>query len=356
MSNFYSILGLNKNCSEEEIKKTYKKLALKWHPDKNKLPEANEKFKQISEAYAVLSNSEQRKIYDSQGLDGLKAQQTQQAQQAQQAAQMPTSLFDMFPGMFGAGHQGHNNQPTKGNSVQFTITISLREAYSGCVKRLKIARDVICERCHGSGLSYKSMITNTKCSLCSGQGGRIELRQIAPGMFNQQHILCVKCNGTGEYIPDSDCCQTCQAKKVIKQDNILEINIEKGIKSGNNITFKEQSDQYPNRVPGDLIVMINVQPECDGFMLDGNDLIYKKTLSLRDALTGFEFVIEHLDGRKLMVKNETDILTPQSKLKIPGEGMPTISKTNGDLNVLFDVIFPTTLAPDNKRAIRLLLP
>lgn len=345
MSDFYSILGVKKSATDADIKKAYKKLALKWHPDKNSEAGAAEKFKQLSEAYNVLSN--QRQQYDQLGHDAFKGV-------AQQPPPPPptSNMFDiLFPGV--AANRAKAN---KGPNVSFTINVTLKELYNGCVKRIKVARDVICARCHGSGLSGASMLTNICCSVCQGQGVKIQTVQIGPGMIAQQQIQCNKCQGRGEHIPLADRCGDCHGNHVVKQENILEINVERGTAPGTQITFHNRSDEYPNRIPGDLIIVINlasgVAGTADFLRSDNGDLTIKKTLTLQDALCGFDFVLEHLDGRQLHIKNDTDIVTPGSKLTIPNEGMPIPGGTGGSLHIVFDVVFPKSLSATNKQKIR----
>lgn len=347
MTDFYSILGLKKSATDDEIKKAYKKLALKWHPDKNHETGAAEKFKQISEAYNVLTN--QRQQYDQLGHEGFK-NSSQQPSPPQPQPQH--GFFDfLFPGV--AANRAKAN---KGPTVNFTINVTLKELYNGCVKRIKIARDVICSRCHGSGLSGASVLTNIACVGCHGQGVQVQAVQIGPGMVAQQQIQCNKCQGRGEFIPLADRCGDCHGTHVMKQENIIEINVERGTVPGTHITFHNKSDEYPNRIPGDLVVTIQLANDVNSanefHRCDNGDLTVKKVISLQDALCGFDFVLEHLDGRKLHIKNETDIVTPGSKLTIPNEGMPNGTATKANLHVLFDVVFPKSLSATNKQKIR----
>lgn len=348
MTDFYSILGVKKSATDADIKKAYKKLALKWHPDKNNEQGAAEKFKQLSEAYNVLTN--QRQQYDQLGHEAFKGAAQQSAPPPQ--PQPSSNMFDvLFPGV--AANRAKAN---KGPNVNFTINVTLKELYNGCVKRIKIARDVICTRCHGSGLSGASMLTNVTCSLCQGHGVQIQTVQIGPGMIAQQQIQCNKCQGKGEHIPLADRCGDCHGTHVVKQENILEINVERGTAPGTQITFHNRSDEYPNRTPGDLIVLIQLAPPVTPFDFhrsDNGDLTVKKTLTLQDALCGFDFVLEHLDGRQLHIKNDLDIVTPGSKLTIPNEGMPIGGAgAKASLHIVFDVIFPKTLSVVNKQKIR----
>lgn len=362
---YYGLLEIDKKASDKEIEKAYKKAALKWHPDRNldNVEHATGMFKCISEAYDVLRDPEKRAIYDQVGAKGLK--ERMQNGGGNTAGMDAQSLFEqMFRGgghpfgnMFGmnVNVQNQNRGPQKGQTVTFDLTTTLRELYLGCSKKLKLNRDIICERCHGCGLKGSSIIHETKCSDCNGQGMKVEIRQLGPGFISQQHVQCNKCKGSGEYIPDSDKCDDCHGNKIKKGETILDVVIPKGTKDGTQIKFEKQSDEYPGRIPGDLIVIIKERNPSDGFKRtpDGESLIYKKDITLQEALCGYEFIIDHLDGRKLHISNNVDVIKPNEKRRIAGEGMPILrggvdTNTRGDLFIEFNVIFPEPTHITNK--------
>ena len=375
---YYALLEISKGATDEEIKQAYKKCALKWHPDRNpnNIEVATEKFKNISEAYEVLKDADSRKIYDQYGVEGLKS--NNQGHPGGFSHMDPQSIFEqlfrggsmggmggfsMFPG-HGNGRQ-RDQGPRKGDDVSFDLHITLKELFNGCVKKLKVNRDVICNKCQGTSIKASSSITDIKCADCKGQGARMITQQLGPGFVSQQQIICPKCKGSGEFIPDSDRCEECKGSKVLKTETILEANIEKGMKDGTKLTFAGKSDEFPGRIPGDVIVVIREKNPFDGFKRtpDGENLIYKKTISLQEALCGYEFTIDHLDGRKLYVACQTDIITPQTKRKITGEGMPIrkngkATETKGDLFIEFDIIFPDNqhLTNKDKQKLKQVLP
>lgn len=377
MTDYYEVLGVKKDASQEEIKKAYKKAALKWHPDRNpnNVEEATNKFKTISEAYEILSDEEKKKIYDQHGEKGLKDHINGRGGPSGFAnandlfAQMFGSFggggggFDggMFGGMFPGGGMGGRN--TKGKTVVFDLHLTLNEIYTGCIKKLKVKRNIICDKCQGTAINSNSSITNITCNDCKGMGMKMSVVQIAPGFISQQQTTCKKCSGTGEFIPSEDRCQQCSGAKVVKSDTQLDINVEKGMKEGTKITFPSKSDEYPNTTPGDIIIVLKQKSASDTDMNgntsskfkrtpDGNNLIYKKTITLQEALCGYEFVITHLDGRKLHISSQNDIITPNCKRKISGEGMAIRQGGKeigtGDLFIEFDIVFPDQQHLTNK--------
>lgn len=343
---FYKILGIEKSASTEQIKKGYKKGALKWHPDRNpnNQEEATEKFKIVSEAYDILSNPEKRKIYDTYGKKGLQDATHQHGGNRSNMTEMDMqNIFQhMFP--FSNQHSMQSRQsrgPIKGQNVLFDMLIDLKDLYTGCQKKLKVTRNVICNVCKGSGCHGDSVLMDTNCSDCKGSGAKVITRQLGPGFVTQQRIVCDKCNGSGDFIPLSDQCKTCKGEKVTKEGTILQVNIEKGMQAGEKIRFAQKNDEYPGTIPGDIIVQIRERNNTKQFQRIRNDLVFKKEITLQEALCGFEFIITHLDKRNLLISNNHDVIKPNDRRSVKGEGMPIKNGSgNGDLIVLFDVIFP----------------
>lgn len=363
---YYALLEIDKKASDKDIEKAYKKAALKWHPDRNldNVEHATDMFKRISEAYDVLRDPEKRAIYDQYGAKGLKERLNGGGGGAEMDAQ---TLFEQmfrgggnpFGGFFNMNPnvQKQSRGPQKGQTVTFDLATSLKELYLGCSKKLKLNRDIICERCHGCGLKGSSVLTDTKCSDCNGQGMKVEIRQLGPGFISQQHIQCNKCKGSGEFVPDSDKCDDCHGNKIKKGETIIDVVIPKGTKDGTHFKFENQSDEYPGRIPGDLIVIVRERNnDSCGFKRtpDGEGLVYKKDITLQEALCGYEFIIEHLDSRKLYISNNVDVIKPNDRRRIIGEGMPkrgpngTETNAKGDLFIEFNVIFPDPTFITNK--------
>jgi len=353
-------LGVSREASVTELKKAYRKLAIKLHPDKNPgNPEAVEKFKEISHAYDVLSDPEKKRIYDKYGEEGLQGAGGASAESIFEQVFGGGGMFgDMFG--FGGGGGGRRRGPRKGEDIAFRLGVPLKDLYNGNVKKLKINKNVICDECDGRG--SKSEGATKKCASCRGQGVRIERRQIGPGMIQQMQSACSDCNGEGEIIDKKDRCKKCKGKKVVEEPKMIEVAIDKGMESGQKITFSGEGDQEPGVLPGDIIVVLQEkEDESCPFQRKGSDLLYRKEISLIEALTGFEFVIEHLDGRCLLVQSKPNTVTkPNSIRVIDNEGMPQHRNpfVKGRLFIEFKVVFPTPadLTSDVKAKLEKALP
>jgi len=223
---------------------------------------------------------------------------------------------------------------------------------------LKITHNVICEDCSGRGTTKEG--ADTRCDSCKGRGIKVTQRQLGPGMIQQMQTTCSNCSGTGEMIDPKSRCPNCFGKKLIAKKELIEVNIEKGMKDGEKITFYEMGEQSPGANPGDLIIVLSEEKD-EHFTRRGNDLIYEKDLTLSEALTGYEFNLEHLDGRTLIVRSvPTEIIKPGDYRVIEGEGMP-IHKNffeKGKLLIKFNIIFPTPeqIPLQNRKALEALLP
>jgi DnaJ family protein A protein 2 len=354
---FYAILGVEKTASLDDIKRNYKKLAMKYHPDKNPgNPEAAEKFKEISAAYEVLSDPQKKEIYDRYGEEGLQGGGFQ-ASNAQ-------SIFEQFFGggifgdMFGGG--GRRQGPRKGEDLVYTLGVTLESLYNGKTSKLKVSKNAVCSTCDGKG-SEKEGAT-TKCDGCGGMGYKMIVKQLGPGMISQTQTVCPDCRGEGEMIKKEDRCKTCKGKKTVQESKMIEVIIEKGMKNGQKIVFQGEGDQQPGVVPGDIVIVLQEKkdPECP-FTRHENDLLYEQKVTLVEALTGFKFAIKHLDNRNLIVSSQPgDILKPGDIKYIEDEGMPLHKRPfeKGRLIIQFSIIFPKPeeLTPDKVKKLKELLP
>jgi len=216
----YNILGVSKDADENEIKKAYKKLALKHHPDKGG---DVEKFKEISAAAEILSDPEKRQTYDKYGLAGL---------EGQGGGEGADDIFSMFFG--GGGRRRGPTGPQKGEDIVHPIKANLEDLYNGKTSRLAINRNKLCEECEGRG---GKVGCERECSDCHGRGVRVQLRQIGPGMVQQIQSACQACKGTGKIIDEKDKCKSCKGKKTYKDRKVLEVVLEKGMKNGQKNSF-----------------------------------------------------------------------------------------------------------------------
>jgi len=338
---FYDLLGVPRDASENDIRKQYRKMAMQYHPDKNpNNPEALEKFKEISHAYEVLSDTDKREIYNQYGEEGLK--------EGGGGGFSAEDIFSQFfgGGFFGGGaRRGGRPQQRKGEDFTHPYKVTLEELYKGKTSKLAQHKNVLCGDCHGKGT--KSANAVKKCESCRGQGIKVTLRQIAPGMVQQLQQTCPDCRGEGEVIREKDRCVKCHGSKITQEKKVLEVYIDRGMRHGQKIVFSGEGDQAPDVVPGDVIVILQ-QKEHAFFKRDGDDLYMEHQLSLQEALCGYELRVSHLDGRQLrFVSTPGEVVTPGDIKCIMNEGMPIYKRPyeKGRLIIKFSVIFPKTLDP-----------
>lgn len=335
---FYKILQIDKSATANDVKKAYRKLAMTHHPDKGG-DEA--KFKEISQAYEVLSDEEKRKNYDQYGEKGLEA--------GGGGGMDPSDIFSNF---FGGGGGGRRSQgPRKGKDVRFRLGVQLADLYNGGNKKLRLTKSVICTGCKGVGGSNAK-----KCAGCKGQGVKMMYRQLGPGMVQQMQAHCEDCAGEGEVITNK--CKECKGEKIKKEKKTLEVHINKGMRNGEKVVFRGESDEAPGLTPGDVVVEL----ECtkhEKFVRQGDHLFYKKKITLLESLVGFEFTLEHLDGRIIKVSSAPGTVYPHECFKsVADEGFPTHRNpfVRGNLYIEFQVEWPATLDPKLKAQLVKLLP
>ncbi|XP_050371612.1 dnaJ protein homolog [Argentina anserina] len=349
---YYEILGVSKTAAPEDLKKAYKKAAIKNHPDKGGDPE---KFKELAQAYEVLSDPDKREIYDQYGEDGLK-------EGMQSGGHDP---FDIFSSFFGGGGSpfGGGGMPggsrgrrqRRGEDVVHPLKVSLEDLYLGTSKKLSLSRNVLCSKCKGKGSKSGA---STKCGGCQGTGMKVSIRHLGPSMIQQMQHACNECKGTGETISDKDRCGQCKGEKVVHEKKVLEVHVEKGMQNGQKITFPGEADEAPDTITGDIVFIIQ-QKEHPKFKRKGDDLFVDHSLSLTDALCGFQFVLNHLDGRQLLIKsNPGAVVKPDSFKAINDEGMPMYQRPfmKGKLYIHFSVDFPETLSLEQVKALEVALP
>lgn len=346
----YDLLGVTPEASEPELKKAYRQKALRAHPDKGGDPET---FKELTHAYEVLSDSQKRGIYDRYGEAGL-------SEAGGAGGVDPQDLFSQLfgggGGPFGGGFFGGGGRPSgprKGKDLIHRIHVSLEELYKGKTSKLSLNKHVICSKCNGKGGKEGAVKT---CPSCRGQGVKIVIRQLGP-MMQQIQQQCTDCDGTGEIINPKDRCKQCNGKKTISEKKVLEVHIDKGMKGGETITFAGESDQAPDMVPGDVVIVIE-EKKHDRFTRKGNDLIAEADIDLLSALGGGQFAIQHLDERALMVTIHPGEIIKDGAVKvIHGQGMPSRRHHDfGDLYVRLKVNFPESIDPESIPLLEQALP
>jgi len=354
---YYDRLGISPSASQSEIKKAYRIMAMKYHPDKNAGdPDAAEKFKECSEAYEILSDEEKRDMYDRHGPNVFK--EGGGGRSGMPADEIFRHFFggDFFGGggdPFGNSYRSPGKKKTK--DIHQELRLPLNVLYEGGKRDLPIQKHVLCQTCAGNGTNSKKSYV---CKTCNGSGVRVFIRQFGPGMITKQQAQCDNCMGTGESIPDRDICKSCSGRKVIPTTKIIHLDIDKGIMEGKKIILRGESSEAPGALPGDVIIVIREEPNTV-FKRDGVHLLMEKKVPLVNALTGFKFLITHLDNREILVDIPPgDILKPNAARQIRNEGMPYYTRPyqHGNLFIKFKIKFPKQLNTQQMQAIRNALP
>jgi len=347
---FYDLLGVTPTASDSDLKKAYRKMALKYHPDKN--PSAGEKFKEISMAYEVLSNSEKRRLYDMHGEQGIKEGG---GGGGGGGFHSPMDLFDMFFGGGGGGGSRGPRGPRRTKNLMHQLSVSLEDMYKGTTRKLALQKNVICTDCDGLGGREGAV---QRCPNCRGTGMQVRVQQLGPGMMQQIQSVCHECQGQGERIDPKHRCKTCNGRKVTRERKILEVSVDKGMEDGQKITFSGEGDQEPGLEPGDIIIVLD-EKEHSVFKRNGIDLIMKMQISLSEALTGLKKTIHTLDNRTLVIQTVSGEVVKNGDIKcVYGEGMPTYRNPfeKGKLIIQFAVQFPERLDPAVAAKLEKILP
>tara|TARA_B110000211_G_scaffold218570_1_gene263519 strand:- start:10523 stop:11557 length:1035 start_codon:yes stop_codon:yes gene_type:complete len=324
MSDYYNILNINRTATQKEIKKAYRKLAVIWHPDKNKSPEAESKFKEINEAYDVLHDANKKLKYDRFGKAGINP-----ANQRHSAYQIRK----------------------KGPPLKSNIGITFAEMMCGLTKKLEIKRAVKCSKCIGSGL--KPACSSHTCTKCKGVGYQIFNIRLNNRTF-KKNIPCNGCNSIGVVIKNEDKCSLCKGLQYINIKNIIELKIPEGVPSGKKIIIPNMCDESRKWVvAGDIELRIIVKQQKDLKRVK-NDLYRTIPILLVDALTGLDLIINHLDGTKILAQY-TEIIDPNKKYRIPEKGFK-YNGIRGDMILTFTIIYPKTLEPPVKKLLKQSLP
>ena len=353
---YYEVLGVDKNASEDEIKKAYRKLAIKYHPDKNPDDKnAEEKFKEAAEAYDVLHDPNKRKQYDQFGFDGPAGMGGGFG-----GGMDMDDIFSMFGDIFG-GHGGFSgfsgfgggsrtrqHAQFRGSDLRLKVRLTLQEIATGITKKFKLKKDVTCTHCHGTGAESGSG-TET-CPTCHGQGIVTKTVRTMLGMMQTQSE-CPTCHGEGTVIKNP--CHTCNGTGITKGEEVVEIKIPAGVAEGMvvNVPGKGNAGKR-NGITGDIQVYIEEEPN-DTFVRDGNDLIYNELLDFPTAALGGNLEIPLVDGGKVRMKVAPGT-QPGTALRLRGKGLPSVQGYGsgvGDLIVNLSVYVPKTLSSEEKASL-----
>ena len=352
---YYEVLGVSKSATDDEIKKAYRKIAIKYHPDRNPgNKEAEEKFKEAAEAYDVLHDPQKRQQYDQFGFDapgggfgGFGG-----------GGFSTDDIFSMFGDIFG-GHAGfggfgggfgggHRAPQYRGADLRINVTLSLQEIATGTTKKFKVKKDVACPDCHGSGAEAGSSAET--CTKCGGSGVVMKTVRTMLGIMQTQ-TECPECHGEGKVIKNK--CHNCGGTGVIKGEDIVEVKIPAGVAEGMVVNIPGKGNAGPhNGVNGDIQVCI-FEEANDTFVRDGNDVIYNLLLDIPTAILGGTVEIPTIDGSKVKIKIEPGT-QPGKTLRLRGKGLPAVQgygQGTGDLVVNISVFVPKNLTKEEHKAI-----
>ncbi|MBU0729171.1 MAG: molecular chaperone DnaJ [Proteobacteria bacterium] len=342
--NYYEILGVSSSASKDEIKKAYRKQAMKYHPDRNQGDnEAEEKFKEATEAYEVLGDPEKRGIYDRYGIEGLKNTGYSGPGNFEDIF---SNFGDIFGDIFGFGSSrggGSRRQgPIQGSDLRYDLSISFMEAVHGLEKEIEIIKPDTCWTCEGTGLrpGHKPQT----CSTCNGMGQVIR----AQGPFRLS-TTCPTCAGSGEMI--SDPCMDCEGKGLISKQKKVSLKIPAGVDTGARMRLKNEGEGGRRGGPsGDLYVMIYVDPH-EIFHRQENDIFIEFPVSIVQASLGDKLKIPTIHGQsKLKIPSGTQ---PGQIFTLKSEGVPSLrGKSRGDMHVEIKVIIPTKLTDRQKELLK----
>ena len=353
----YDRLKINPKSTPSEIKKSYRKLSLKWHPDKNNdnKEEATKKFQEISEAYSVLSDPEKRKMYDQIGINMMK-------DGGMDNNFDPSSIFEQFfGGMGGMGGMGgfefpfnmnRNNEPKerKENCV-INLAVTLEQIYNEEKIKINYKQKVYCKTCNGFGTKNGK---KSICQTCDGKGKVLNVRRMGP-LVQQVIVDCNICGGKGEIINESNKCQECNGKSYKIRNKTFNLPLKNGLKTGNKIKLDRKGHIFKD-FKTDLIIEI-IQKPHKIFKRNGKNLIIEMELKLYQSLIGFDKIIKHLDGRELHL-NYRNIIKEGDIKRIKNEGMVDLNDmTKGDLHIIFKIDYPdlSKLSKNESNLLKVLL-
>ncbi len=358
---YYEVLGVGRNATDEEIKKAYRKLAVQYHPDKNPGDKvAEEKFKEASEAYSVLSDKEKKARYDQFGFAGVDGGAGGAGGFTGAGWDNVNDILrDLFGGGFsfgsgfgfggfggGFGEEG-GQRVVRGRDIRTRVRLTLEEIAAGCEKQVTIERNVPCPDCGGKGARNASDIKT--CPACHGTG---QIRKVARGFLGMQTVqvsTCQQCGGRGKVIDNP--CRTCGGSGLVRRKDSVQVSIPAGVEDGMQLSIRGQGHAAPSGgVNGDLLLLIEEIPHAD-FRREGANLLYTHVISPVDAMLGSEFTIRLLDGSTFNGKVQPGTQSGRME-RIRGKGLKNVNGYgNGDLYIRYVVWTPRKLSREEKEAL-----
>ena len=354
---YYEVLGVEKSANADEIKKAYRKAAIKYHPDKNPGDkEAEEKFKEAAEAYDVLSNEEKRARYDRFGHAGMSGAAGGGAGGfgggfggGFSMEDIFSQFGDIFGGHFGGGFggsRGGGRSVNRGSDIRVRIKLNLAEIVNGTTKKIKVNKDVVCEKCGGSGAKDSS--SHTTCSTCNGTGYVMTVQNTFFGRMQSQSV-CPTCGGEGKIITAK--CDRCGGEGCVRDSEVIEIKVPAGVGEGMALTVTGKGNAARRGgVNGDLIVVIE-EERSEELVRDGNNLIHNLNITVATAILGGEVEIPTVEGKaKIKIAPGTHA---GKVLRLRGKGIPDVNGYGrGDIMVVVDITIPTSLTSEEKKLVK----
>ncbi len=347
---YYDVLGVNRNASKEDIKKAYRTLAMQYHPDRNKSPDAEEKFKEISEAYGVLSDDAKRQQYDTVGHAGIGERYTQE--DIFRGINFEDifgdlgvsfggfeSIFDTFFG----GRRRYKTGPRRGADLAYELEITLEEAAFGASRKIEFYRTGVCDTCHGTGA--KAGTSPKACPSCSGSGQISQTKRTPFGHFTSI-TTCSKCRGEGRIIEVP--CPTCRGRGIIQISRSISVKIPPGVEEDSRLRIAREGEAGEKGAPpGDLYVVVHVK-QHEIFIREGEDILCEVAITFSQAALGDEIQVPTLDGRaKMKIPAGTQSGTI---FRLKGKGLSSLGGySRGDEHVKVIVRTPTKLTEEQRK-------
>lgn len=337
---YYEILGLTRQAGTDDIRSSFRKLAKQYHPDVNKDPAAEERFKEINEAYAILSDDQKRAAYDRYGHAGVSGMGTPDYS--------GFGMEDIFESIFGGfgGRGGNRRSPRRGADLRYDLTISFEESIAGVEKEVVVTRHEVCGTCRGSGAEPGT--SPVRCATCNGSGEVRQVRQTFLGsMVNVS--TCPTCQGKGETI--STPCHTCHGRTQVRQERRRMVNIPAGIDNGQSLRLTGEGEPGTNGGPnGNLLVVITVKPHLH-FRRQGDDIFLEVAINPALAALGGEIMVPTVNGQdKIKIPGGTQ---PGTTFTLRSRGVPRLQRSGrGDMYVMVTVATPTNLTGEQKKLLK----